>query len=412
VHVNHGLRGAAARRDELFVARLCTRLGVAWKVYSPEVRKTAVDRKWSLEEAGRKLRQESFLSAAREFKAQAVLLAHHRDDQVETVLFNFLRGSGARGLGGMLPARAFPHAGAPAGLKLLRPLLGVPKADLAAYCRQQHLGWRHDQSNEDTGFTRNRLRRRLLPWLEKNLNPGVRSVLARAAESTARDEAWLESEARRGLRACRPRWSQDGVSLEKKQLVGLAEPLRIRVLSLVWDQLGIPGKSQAHLLGLEQAVLGFGPPARHLPGTWRLQPGVKTLGFFRTSGQEKAVVAGNLSHSCAYGVHIQNCRVPAKAGRVGVGSSFIYVDAEKITGALSCRPRRVGDLFKPLGLGGRHKELKKVLAEMHIPIAQRADWPLVVMGNEIVWVYQGPMAERFKLTAVTRKALKITLEPR
>ena len=193
VHVNHGLRGAQAQRDEAFVVSLCTRWGVPCKVYAPDVRGAAAGRKWSVEEAGRKLRQECFLLAAREFGAQAVLLAHHRDDQAETVLFNFLRGTGLRGLGGMLPVRVFPHPGAPAGLKLIRPLLEVAKADLTAYCRSQHLTWRHDQSNEDTNFSRNRIRRRLIPWLEKNFNPALRLVLARAAESAARDEAWLES---------------------------------------------------------------------------------------------------------------------------------------------------------------------------------------------------------------------------
>jgi tRNA(Ile)-lysidine synthase len=410
VHVNHGLRGAQAQRDEAFVVSLCTRWGVPCKVYAPDVRGAAAGRKWSVEEAGRKLRQECFLLAAREFGAQAVLLAHHRDDQAETVLFNFLRGTGLRGLGGMLPVRVFPHPGAPAGLKLIRPLLEVAKADLTAYCRSQHLTWRHDQSNEDTNFSRNRIRRRLIPWLEKNFNPALRLVLARAAESAARDEAWLEELSQRALRACAPASTTARITLARSRLAALAEPLRRRVLSQVWDQLGIPHKSQAHLANLERALEQAGTYTGHLPGKWRVRQGAKYLEIFKTPDKKRTTAPASLDHPAFSGVYMEKCPVPSQGGKLPKNSPYIYVDAGKITGELICRSRRPGDTMCPLGLSGQHKEVKKIFMEMRVPAAKRAVWPLLVMGKEIIWVYRGPMAESVKLDGKTRQALKLILK--
>jgi tRNA(Ile)-lysidine synthase len=410
VHVNHGLRGTAARRDEIFVTQLCARWGVACKVYAPDVRGAAARSKWSWEEAGRKLRQGCFLQAASEFRARAVVLAHHQDDQAETVLFNFLRGTGLRGLGGMLPVRAFPHPQAPAGLKLLRPLLGLGKTELLAYCRKHRLTWRHDQSNEDTAFTRNFIRQRLLPWLEKKINPALRQVLARTAENAAHDEAYLEKCAQKALRACKPEWGDSRGALQRKPLARLDTALRFRVLSLAWDQLGIPQKSQAHLAALEQAVLGSDSYAGDLPGKWRARLGLKSLELFQVLAPKTGRASVLLNPSSPFGVHTQIYAHPVKLRSVPAGSSFIYVDAKKIADTLHCRVRQPGDSMRPLGLGGQHKEIKKILAEMRVPAAKRATWPLVVMGREIIWVYQGPMAETVKLDGATRRILKLTLK--
>ncbi|NTV53071.1 MAG: tRNA lysidine(34) synthetase TilS [Candidatus Firestonebacteria bacterium] len=409
VHVNHGLRGSQADRDERFVVRMCTRLGVACKVFSPDVSSAAVAQKWSWEEAGRKLRQKCFLQAAREFRARAVVMAHHRDDQAETVLFNFLRGTALRGLGGMLPVRTFPHPEAPAALKLVRPLLGVSKAELLAYCRAHRLAWRLDATNHDTAFIRNRIRHRLLPYLEKNFNPGLRLVLARSAESAARDEVWLEACAQKSLCACAPVWGLARVALDRRRLAALAEPLRFRVLALLWDRLGIPGKSQAHLADLAQAVAPGGSPAGHLPGKWRVRVGADLLEIFLPPEPKPGKAGSGLNRDLLVGVHSEPVSLPVKARRVPAGSSFIYVDAEKIRGALSCRVRRPGETLQVLGLSGGHKHIKKILSEMGIPPAQRAGWPLVVMRKEVIWVYRGPMSESVKLDAKSRRAIKLTL---
>ncbi len=409
VHVNHGLRGAAAKRDERLVRQLAGQLGMTCRVYTLDVRKEARCRKLSLEEAGRILRQECFLLTARSEKAAAVLVAHHQDDQAETLLLNLLRGAAAKGLGGMPESRAFPHPGAPRGLLLIRPLLGIPKSGLTAYCQKHHLSWHTDASNRDAVFMRNRIRHRLIPFLEKQFQPNIRQVLARTAETMARDQAWLDKQTEKTLRTCLRASTLRQCRLALSTLRSMDEALRFRVFSRVWDQLGIPQKSQQHLAHLEELSSQTGTLAAFdLPGGWRARVTSRRLELYQSGRPDEKKIPGANSN-VPLGVYAQPCRVPARGGVVPPGSTYVYVDAEKIHAPLQCRPRRAGDVMKPLGLQGRRKELKKILADMKIPQAQRQMWPVVVMGDEIIWVYRGPVSETVKLESNSRRALKIHL---
>jgi tRNA(Ile)-lysidine synthase len=190
VHVHHGL-SPNADAWAAFCRRLCRRLGVALQVRKVTVRQSGK----GLEAAAREARYAAF----KKVKCDAVVLAHHLDDQAETVLMNLLRGAGRRGASGM-PARARLE-----GKALLRPLLGVPREALAAYAREHGLDWVEDESNADEKLTRNFVRRRVAPLLDARF-PGWKASLARAArlfseeEATAQDllRQYLQS---RGLRA-------------------------------------------------------------------------------------------------------------------------------------------------------------------------------------------------------------------
>jgi tRNA(Ile)-lysidine synthase len=93
------------------------------------------------------------------------------------------------------------------------------------------------------------------------------------------------------------------------------------------------------------------------------------------------------------------------------GSAFVFMDARKVTQPLRVRPRRPGDRMRPLGLSGKSREIKKILADMKVPLAQRQDWPMVVMGAEIVWVHLGPVSETVKLDAHSQRAIRVCLNP-
>jgi tRNA(Ile)-lysidine synthase len=181
VHVNHGL-SPNADGWQRFCSAFCLDLGVPFKAIRVKVKR----QKSGLEAAAREARRAAFLK----LPADAIALAHHLDDQAETVLFNLLRGSGLAGASGM-PARGT------LGRKiLLRPLLGVPRSDIRAYAAEQRLGWIEDESNADEALTRNFIRRRVGPLLETRF-PGWRESLARAA----RHFAGAELDAQAMLRA-------------------------------------------------------------------------------------------------------------------------------------------------------------------------------------------------------------------
>ncbi|MBI3298818.1 MAG: tRNA lysidine(34) synthetase TilS [Elusimicrobia bacterium] len=189
VHFHHGLRGRAADADARSVMELASRLGVPCEIVALDVRGAARRRKAGLEDAGRKLRYEALARLARRHGCGKVALGHHLDDHAETVLLHLLRGTKAKGLLGIPPRRALPGTTA----EVVRPLMGITREEARAYCRGFGLSWREDATNRDEDFTRNWIRRKLLPLLESK-SPRLREHLSLISEDLRR---WVPN----GIRA-------------------------------------------------------------------------------------------------------------------------------------------------------------------------------------------------------------------
>jgi len=199
-HLDHQLRGAAARADADFVRELARRWNLPHTIESRDVRTFARDQHLSLEEAARQVRYTFLIEAALAQGSQTIAVAHHADDQAESVLMHFLRGSGLAGLRGMRPKTRLADFGfqtvdvkrRSADLQLIRPLLDVPRAAIEAYCAQHNLSFRIDATNADTTYFRNRLRHELLPLLA-TYNPAIKAILRRTAEVVQGDYELLEA---------------------------------------------------------------------------------------------------------------------------------------------------------------------------------------------------------------------------
>ena len=220
-HVNHGLRGVESEGDEVFVREWASRHGCACEVARVEVAALAAQRGMSVETAGRAARLEFFEEVAGRGGRRRILLAHHADDQVETLLMNLLRGAGTHGLAAMRLVTAW------GGLEIVRPLLGVWRREIEAWARTHHVAWREDASNQSPDHFRNRLRRDAVPALEAALGRGVRDSLWRTAVLAAEDDAELAAAAGRSRAALE---LSDGGSLEVSGLRALPPALARRVV--------------------------------------------------------------------------------------------------------------------------------------------------------------------------------------
>ncbi|CAN5812004.1 hypothetical protein BH09VER1_BH09VER1_33140 [soil metagenome] len=187
-HLNHGLRGAASRADAALVRKTAEKFGSPFEAQRVDTGSFARAEAKSLETAARELRMSFFEACARKHRCPHIFLAHHRDDQVETILFNFLRGSGAAGLGGMKVVSQFRN------LEIIRPLLGVSRAEITAYVRAAKIPFREDQSNTDPVHTRNRLRHQLIPEIEKSFGKSFGDAVVRAGEILREEDAWMASQ--------------------------------------------------------------------------------------------------------------------------------------------------------------------------------------------------------------------------
>jgi tRNA(Ile)-lysidine synthase len=186
-HLDHGLRGTESRRDAQFVRATARRLGLTCETATASTADFARENGLSVELAARTLRYEFFQNCAGKHRCPRLLLAHHADDQVETILFNFFRGTGLAGLAGMKPVTTLGR------LTVLRPLLEVSREDINTFVRQKRIAFREDGSNTSPAHTRNRLRHHLIPEIERTTGPAFRQAIRRTAAIVAEENAFLES---------------------------------------------------------------------------------------------------------------------------------------------------------------------------------------------------------------------------
>src|SRR5438105_2950267 len=190
-HLNHRLRGRSSRADAIFVQKLAAKYDVDLALGAIDVRALAVRTKQSIETAARDARYKFFAQVAKRRRCRTIFLAHHADDLVETFLMNLFRGAGVTGLSAMreIATRRVEDV----DLTIARPLLGAWRGDIDAYVGKHQLKFREDASNKNLTPLRNRIRRRIIPYLEKTIGRNIRVNIWRAAMIAAEEEKWIES---------------------------------------------------------------------------------------------------------------------------------------------------------------------------------------------------------------------------
>ncbi|MGN1349768.1 MAG: tRNA lysidine(34) synthetase TilS [Anaerovoracaceae bacterium] len=192
VHINHCLRGAESDGDEAYAAELARRMGAEIRVFRYDVKRIAEETGEGTEAAGRRLRYQAFEQVRQEKGAARIAVAHNRNDQAETVLMRIMRGTGLRGLRGIDPVREDG--------RVIRPVLALSRAEIEAYCAGAGLQPRIDSTNSQEIYTRNKIRLRLLPLMEREFNPNITSALVRLGDQAREDDSFLMEEAEAFLR--------------------------------------------------------------------------------------------------------------------------------------------------------------------------------------------------------------------
>lgn len=230
-HLNHGLRGAESVADARYAEALATHYSFPCYLEECDIRAVADAAGTGIEETARRQRYEFLERIARQDGYTAIVLGHHADDQVETVLHRLVRGTGLKGLAGIPASRRLES-----GVVILRPLLTISRAVIEDWLREQGQGWREDASNTDPQFTRNRIRGELLPLLEQSFNPRVREAVLRLSQQAEEAESVLQTVTQTLLKTVLLYRSPQRVSLCGQALQSQAVDLRRRCLREVWEQ--------------------------------------------------------------------------------------------------------------------------------------------------------------------------------
>lgn len=410
-HLDHGLRGRESDADRAYVVELCERLGVPATVEKADLSYSR-RRHSPLEETAREARYSFFVRTAATIGCETVAVGHTADDHVETVLLHLLRGAGTRGLSGLAPAVSWRREGKEAGLRVIRPLLEISRAETVAYCQALELRPRQDASNQSLDLLRNRVRLELLPQLRR-YNPAVNSALARTAR-IARDEVealdiwasevWPQiARAEKGaLTLDRRRISACPAGLQRHLLLkAMAEVLGDRRdiesshIETLMGSLALPAGSTLNLLdGLtahvthEHVVLGALPPSPF-----------PAMGceYELTVPGETLVPGWSIVAEVMDRDEIQPLALPAD------GDSAIFDFA--VTGPkLTLRSRRDGDRFRPLGMD-HDKKIQDFMVDSHIPRHWRDTLPLVCSPHQVIWVAGFRISDLARVTEDTSRAL-------
>jgi tRNA(Ile)-lysidine synthase len=232
-HVNHGLRGAAGDDDERWLQDECRTLGVPLEVRRTDAAALAATAGDGLEAAARAARYRLLAEMAETAGARFVATAHTRDDQVETVLFQLLRGAGLRGLAGMRSTRELAPS-----VALVRPLLGATRDELVAYLQSLRQAWREDHTNRDLRFARNRVRQELLPYVREHFNADADAAIARTAALAGEVQTLLEQLADQLLARTAPAYPPGAAALTAPPLSGQPELVVREALRLAWRRAG------------------------------------------------------------------------------------------------------------------------------------------------------------------------------
>lgn len=437
-HLNHGLRGKEAEADAEFVRLQATEWGLPATIAEVHVDAQAAESGMGVEEAARQARYAFLVRVAGEVGAAKIAVGHNADDQAETVLMHLLRGAGLAGLRGMLATQELGDwllaAGAQAGethgavVTLIRPLLEVTRAEIDAYCRRHRLKPRLDRTNLDVSFHRNRLRHEVLPSLEE-VSPGLRQRLCQLAELASADHALLESalderwanlivsESSKAIWLDLAAWRGLPLSLRRSSLRRGVRQLRRSLRDLAFGQVeGARRVAEEGETGVEAT----------LPGGLRLSVAYDRLLIapgdyvappppdWPMLGSDAAVTLALPGRTALPGSDWQAevILLPADpetyaAARANPDRWQAFLDADLVGEEIALRPRRSGERFQPLGMGGQSSSVTDFMINNRIPAGWRDRVPILAQPEHLLWVAGWRLDERAKVTERTNRVLRV-----
>ena len=364
LHCNFHLRGEESDRDERFCRELCQRLDIDLSVIHFDTRREAVEHHESIEMAARRLRYDWFRQKAQELHAEGIFVAHHQDDQAETVLMNLLRGTGIEGLKGMRPDSVQQ------GLRIVRPLLDVSKAEILQYLADHHQPFVTDSTNLERDALRNRIRLDVMPLL-RQLNPQATQCIARTAEN---------------LRL-------SGEDSQEKELFIRLAPLgfnRTQILDisrhLGTDSSGLVWHSATHTVCIDRGKLTFANGVRH---QLKKDVNLPELNIWEEATDAPDFCFGNLP----------DLKKPDCA----------YIDADSICGEFIVRRVQRGDRFQPYGMRSGSRLVSDYLTDRKVSLIDKQKQIVVADEHGIVWLVGHTIDNRCRITDKTVHIIRLNI---
>jgi|JI7StandDraft_1071085.scaffolds.fasta_scaffold10765_2 tRNA(Ile)-lysidine synthase len=393
-HCNFLLRGKESDGDEQLVKDYCQLKNIGFHLARINTRQYAEEHKISIQEAARELRYEWFRKLVTEYGYSAVATAHHATDQVETMLLQMLRGTGIRGLQGMLPENHL----------IIRPLLEITRKEIVDYARQYKIVFREDSSNTSDKYSRNLLRKEVLPVLEK-INPAFEQHFVQTSMVVQQLNGWLESEVEK--------WA-------KKHLLSTSRSVKIPLKPLL--------KHKASQVLLFELLQPFGFSSATITQVYKaLQEQSGKLFFSHTHRlikDREELIISRFAASDKSGVFFITTKndelttpeftitinhIP-KPDNLFVNPGTALLDSDLVKFPLVVRQWQPGDKFKPLGMKG-WKKVSDFLTDLKLSIADKERVWVMESDGEIIWIAGWRIDNRYKITKKTKRVIQMNWTP-
>ncbi len=397
VHVNHGIRGAAADEDEAYVKTLCEELSVPLKVYHENVPDYAKSHALTEEEAGREVRRKAFLEAARAENGTKIALGHHVEDNVETLLLNLCRGTDVKGLAGMQPVSGM----------FIRPLLCVKRKEIEDYLEEQGIAYCQDETNDSDAYTRNRIRHQVIPYLTENVNHQAVDHMEQTMEQMRRISDFVQEETDRYYALCVCEPEEGGLLILKEAYEKVPEALRSYVVHRAICQ--AKGKEKditsAHVKMLIELMGGQVGRKVDLPDgllARRVYEGILFVPDGKRGNNKGPDSAKEL-------FTMRRFDKPEEVVTFPRNRYTKWFDYDIIKGAVEIRHRQPGD-YLTIDKNGQTQKLKTFFINEKIPQEERDRIWLAADGNHIMWVVGYRQNQAYQITEQTRHILEISYD--
>lgn len=405
VHVEHGIRADQSLRDADFVRLICAQSGIPCDIVSVDTPSYAKEHGLGLEEAARILRYSAFLEIAEKRGASRIAVAHQMEDNAETMLFHLARGTGLAGLAGIPPVRG----------KIIRPLLCVSREEIEGWLTERGEKWCTDETNTDTGYSRNRTRAKIIPEL-KELNSAAIPHMSEAAARLRRTIGFLDRTIAGYWEDCIQETEDGGLLLELAALEKLDPVLKEHLMYRVLQQAAghvrdLTGTHVELLLSLcekeagKELILPYGLHAKKEYGQIRITSGDSSQSGTVWRARDLQIPGETV---CGEGWIISTDILVFEGDTEKIPRKTYtkWIDYDKIKNSLQIRPRRTGDYLQIDQKGG-HKTIQDYMVNEKIPAAVRENIPLIADGAHIVWVVGGRISEAYKVTSQTKRVLAL-----
>ncbi len=421
VHVHHGLRGEAADQDQQFVEALCEQHRIPLEIFRVNLESIAKKRKQSLEEAGRMVRREAFDCVCKKYGGNKIALAHHQNDNAETLLWNLSRGTGLDGLGGIRPVNG----------KFIRPLLCMNRKEIEEYLAKRKQSYCIDETNAGTDYTRNKLRHLVLPILEEQVNSAAVRHMNETMEQIWELQEYMQEQVEAAYQECVQEHFEKAcwIQIQQKSFETFPELIKKMVIRKGMEQVGGKKRDLSHkhvdvMMELMNKQVGRTLDLPYEMHAKRNYEGIRlekqrTYSF----GEEKKA---EIMQECMAELNIPGetiladrnlklrCKILEKPKNLSIKDipQKIYTkwfDYGIIKSSLYIRTRQAGDTIV-IDEKGHQKKLKNWFVDEKIPKEVRDSQLLLAENNEILWVLGHRMSQAYQVKQSTKWILQIEVE--